>query len=137
MIARWERARRRLARALCGAPRAGACARARTTLQLVLDEIEALTGVAVEADYSLAECGLASVAGPVVIRRLQDALPGVTISLAELLDVDTVGGLAALLARRVHELHATGVGSAAAAAAAVDDSARAEGELALSSWRAK
>ena len=55
--------------------------------------------------------GLASVAGPVVIHRLQAAMPGVTISLADLIEIDTVGGLADLLDVRLKELNATGVGT--------------------------
>ena len=110
LIARWEHARRTL-HALFVGRQSGA--RQLTTLQLVLHEIEQLTGAAVEADWTLAECGLASVAGPVVIHRLQDAMPGVTISLAELIEVDTVSGLAALLDVRLKELHATGVGTGA------------------------
>lgn len=46
------------------------------------------TPTAVEADWTLAECGLASVAGPVVVSRLQAAVPGVTISVANLIEVD-------------------------------------------------
>ena len=68
--------------------------------------IEQLTGAAVEPDWSLAECGLASVAGPVLV-----AIPGVTISLADLIEVDTVGGLAELLGSRRKESNATTVGS--------------------------
>lgn len=108
LIAKWEAARTHLRRRLFGAPEAlGGL----STTDVVLSVIEQLTGAAVEPDWSLAECGLASVAGPVLVARLQAAIPGVTISLADLIEVDTVGGLAELLGSRRKESNANGVGS--------------------------
>lgn len=109
MISRWEAGRAYLKSFLCRGRSNDT--RELTTTEVVLNEIEQLTGAAVEPDWTLAECGLASVAGPVVVNRLQVAVPGVTISLADLIDVDTVGGLAELLERRLAESKNNGVGS--------------------------
>jgi len=109
MIQAWGHGRRRL-RAWLGCS-GEAWDNELSTIQVVLHTIEQLTGVPVEADWTLAECGLASVAGPVVISRLQTAMPGVTILLADLTGVDTVDELAKLLDKRVHDFKATGVGT--------------------------
>ena len=81
----------------------------RDTMSIVLDEIETITGVAVEPDWSLAECGLASVAAPIVRTRLERALPGVSLALEDLVRADTVLSLAELLDERRSKLMATGV----------------------------
>ena len=73
------------------------------------EALEALTGAAVEPDWTLAECGLASVAAPLVRRRLVAALPGVTLALSDLVEADTVVSLAALLDERRKRLKATGL----------------------------
>ena len=109
MISKWDQMRRFLI------PRANQ-GRELTTTEIVLNEIEQLTGSAVEPDWTLAECGLASVAGPVVINRLQNAVPGVTISLQDLVEIDTISQLADLLAEQLREANATGVGTAATTA---------------------
>ena len=75
----------------------------------MLDEIEALTGAAVEPDWTLAECGLASVAAAAVRDRLTRALPGVNLALEDLVRVDTIGHLATMLDARRKESLATGV----------------------------
>lgn len=82
--------------------------------------VEQLTGAAVEPDWSLAECGLASVAGPVLVARLQAAIPGVTTSLADLIEVDTVGGLAELLGSRRKESNARTASARSAETARAD-----------------
>ena len=73
--------------------------------------MERLTGASVEPDWTLAESGLSSVAGPVIINMLTTAVPGVTLSLADLVEVDTIGGLANLLELRKKEMNATGLGT--------------------------
>ena len=40
-------------------------------------------GAPVEPDWSLADCGLASVATPIVVNRLTHALPGVSVALPD------------------------------------------------------
>eukprot|EP00966_Prymnesium_polylepis_P334366 7389742-Prymnesium_polylepis.1 len=107
MISKWEQIRRILI------PRGKKGRDERTTIEIVLSEIEQLTGAAIEPDWTLAECGLASVADPVVINRLQSAVPGVTISLQDLVEVDTTTQLANLLAERLQEANASGVGTVA------------------------
>ena len=73
-----------------------------------------------EPDWSLAECGIASVAGPVLVARLQAAIPGVTTSLADLIEVDTVGGLAELLGSRRKESNARTASARSAETARAD-----------------
>ena len=51
------------------------------------------------------------VAGPVIINMLTTAVPGVTLSLADLVEVETIGGLANLLELRKKEMKATGLGT--------------------------
>ena len=53
--------------------------------------------------------GLASVAAPVLIGLLSDVLPDVTISLADLVAVQTMGELAELLEARSKEGTKSGV----------------------------
>ena len=65
--------RRRSARC-CGG---GGERQAASTLDIVLDEIEKLTGAPVEPDWSLADCGRVST--PIVVNRLTHALPGVSL----------------------------------------------------------
>jgi len=104
MISKWEQMRRILLSH-------GNKGRELTTLEVVLDEIEQLTGAAIEPDWTLAECGLASVAGPVVINRLQTAIPGVAISVQDLVDVNTITELADMLTERLKEANMSGVGT--------------------------
>merc|ERR1740129_282951 len=73
------------------------------TLDLVLDEIEHITGMPVEHEWTLAECGLASIAAPVLIDRLTAVLPGVSLSPTDLLMVENIEALADLLDKRAKE----------------------------------
>ena len=115
MISKWEVGRGKLRK--CFFP-GGAKREGLTTIQTILQEVERLTGAEVEPDWTLAECGLSSVAGPVIINMLSNAVPGVTLSLADLVEVDTIGGLANLLESRKKEMNATGLGTTAPPAAA-------------------
>eukprot|EP00308_Calcidiscus_leptoporus_P011576 CAMPEP_0119370154 /NCGR_PEP_ID=MMETSP1334-20130426/16552_1 /TAXON_ID=127549 /ORGANISM="Calcidiscus leptoporus, Strain RCC1130" /LENGTH=2388 /DNA_ID=CAMNT_0007387159 /DNA_START=53 /DNA_END=7219 /DNA_ORIENTATION=- len=112
MISKWESARKSLRGCFsCGASETASQGN-KTTLILVMEEIESLTGAAVEPDWTLAECGLASVAGPVVINRLHAAVPGVNIALSDLAEVETLEDLAQMLDKRLDERMAAGVGQA-------------------------
>ena len=112
MISKWESARKALKGCFsCGASEAASLGN-KTTLILVMEEIESLTGAAVEPDWTLAECGLASVAGPVVINRLHAAVPGVNIALSDLVEVETLKDLAQMLDKRLDDRMAAGVGQA-------------------------
>ena len=106
LIARWEAARSVIARC-CGG--GGEGDKAASTLDIVLDEIEKLTGAPVEPDWSLADCGLASVATPIVVNRLTHALPGVSVALPDVVRAQTVAELAKLLDARRIETATTGV----------------------------
>ena len=106
LIARWEAARSVVARC-CGG--GGEGDKAASTLDIVLDEIEKLTGAPVEPDWSLADCGLASVATPIVVNRLTHALPGVSVALPDVVRAQTVAELAKLLDARRIETATTGV----------------------------
>ena len=86
-----------MAAAVCGRRSVETAESGRPTLETILDEIEALTGAEAEPDWTLAECGLASVAAPVVRSQLLKAFPGVSIALDDLVRVDTVAGLARLV----------------------------------------
>ena len=117
LVARWDAARRVIAarlRRCCGqgslvGGHGGGGALEASTLDTVLEEIERLTGAPVEPDWSLAECGLASVATPVVVNRLTAALPGVSVALPDVVRAQTVAELAALLDQRRKEMSSTGV----------------------------
>ena len=119
LVSRWQAARHTLAARLprcCrrggasgGSGVLGSDAAEASTLGVVLDEIERLTGAPVEPDWSLAECGLASVATPVVLNRLTSALPGVSVALPDVVRAQTVAELAALLDERRKETAQTGV----------------------------
>lgn len=108
MISKWERGRGKMRKLLFAG---GEKREDLTTMQVVLLGVERLTGAGVEPDWTLAECGLSSVAGPVIINMLTTAVPGITLSLAELVEVDTIGGLANLLDLRKKEMNATGLGT--------------------------
>jgi len=68
-----------------------------------------MSGATVEPSSTLAEVGLASVAAPVIINMLSLALPSTTIRLADLVAVDSVGELAALLDARLQAVSQSGV----------------------------
>jgi len=108
MISKWEAGRRKVRNLLFPG---SSNTEDLTTLQLILQEVENLTGSEVEPDWTLAECGLSSVAGPVIINMLTRAVPGITISLADLMEVDTITGLADLLETRKKNMNATGIGT--------------------------
>ena len=80
-----------------------------TTMECVLDVIESMTGAVVEPDWMLAECGLSSVAGPVLIAMLTDAFPGISISAADIIAIDTVEQLVEVIEQRLAEAKKTGV----------------------------
>jgi len=101
LIARWERARVYLF--------GGRLSEGSLTIDVVLKTISGLTGAPVNPDATLAECGLVSVAAPVIISLLTAALPGVTISLPDLVAINTVLELADLLEERRKEASTTGV----------------------------
>lgn len=116
LVSLWEGARRSLRRCRCGGGTGTLAeggrskeARERDTLSIVLDEIELLTGMAVEPCWSLAECGLASVAAPVVRGRLARALPGINLALDELVKANTIASLSQLCDKRRKEAMAAGV----------------------------
>ena len=100
LVARWRAAAKAVRATVCGRRSAEAADAGRPTLETILDEIEALTGAEAEPDWTLAECGLASVAAPVVRSQLLKAFPQVSIALDDLVRVDTVAGLAKLVDER-------------------------------------
>jgi len=114
LVSHWEAGRRALVRRCLGEPTSDGASHGGTTLEVVLREIEALTGAPIEPDWTLAECGLASVAAPVLRSRLVAAVPGVNVALEDLVEVDTIAGLAELLDERRQQAGATGVGSSTA-----------------------
>ena len=109
LVSTWERGCKLLVRCVSG--RVDEEHEPKTVLEVVLTVVEQLTGAAVEADWTLAECGLASIAAPVLINQLVKALPEVTISLADLAKVDSIAGMAELLDERLKECHETGMGT--------------------------
>ena len=107
LIAKWNRGRSAL-QALCGA-KADQSGGPLSTLEVLLNTVENMTGTEVQASSTFAEVGLASVAAPVLIGLLSDVLPDVTISLADLVAVQTMGELAELLEARSQEGTKSGV----------------------------
>lgn len=60
------------------------------TLETVCEIVAQLAGTDVEPDYTLEQCGLASVGLPVLIRMLTNALPGLTITAADFVSASTL-----------------------------------------------
>jgi len=107
LVSKWESGRRKF-RTLLGA-KVNPTSAQLTTLDIVLRTVESMSGATVEPSSTLAEVGLASVAAPVIINMLSLALPSTTIRLADLVAVDSVGELAALLDARLQAVSQSGV----------------------------
>lgn len=106
LVLYWNKGVKRITSALCKAKGSDL---EPTTLDIVQSVVCDLTGTEVEPDWTIAECGLSSVAGPVLINMLTEALPGTSIAVADLLEVETIEEMAALLEMRKQEAGKTGV----------------------------
>ena len=71
------------------------------TTKVLKDIIEGMTGIEPELDYSLEECGLASIGVPALVTLLNKNFSKgkrqVTVAAADLVEADTIGDMAEVI----------------------------------------